>query len=111
MAANSSFAVVISRAEAHYQGHTSVVNCLKCTYHADVHKFRPYGIPFRLNDEEDGFIFDNSFLREQEIKEGTVIETSNGCYFSKNTGFQLVSLKFDDSWLWNNIHSDSCWFW
>ena len=92
MAANSSFAVVISRAEAHYQGHTSVVNCLKCTYHADVHEFRPYGVPFRLNDEEDGFIFHNSFLRKQEINEGTVIETFSGCYFSKNTGFQLVSL-------------------
>ena len=91
MAASSSFAVVISVAKAHYQSHTSVVNCLKCTY-ADVHKFRPYDVPFRLNAEGEGFIFHNSFLREQEIKEGTLIETSNGRYFSKNTGIQLVSL-------------------
>ena len=91
MAANSSYAVVISRAEAHYEGHTSVVNCLKCTYHAD-DIFRPYGVPFRLNDEKDRFIFLNSFLREQKIKEGTVIKTFSGCNFSKNTGFQLVSL-------------------
>ncbi|XP_074625500.1 caspase-3-like isoform X1 [Acropora palmata] len=102
MAANSSYAVVISRAEAHYEGHTSVVNCLKCTYHAD-DIFRPYGVPFRLNDEKDRFIFLNSFLREQKIKEGTVIKTFSGCNFSKNTGFQLeVSeiirhLKFNDN--------------
>lgn len=92
MAANSSFAVVISVAEAHYQRDTSVVNCLKCTYHDDVHKFRPYGVPFRLNAQGFWFIIDDSFLEEQKIKEGALIETSNGGCFSKKTGFQLVSL-------------------
>ena len=95
MPAKSSFAVVISVAEARYQRDTSVVNCLKCTYHDDVDEFRPYGVPFRLKARGQGFfsnkdfIIDDSFL--EELKEGALIETSYGC-FRKNTGIQLVSL-------------------
>lgn len=102
MAANSSFAVVFSVAK-HHHGHNLVVHCWKCTYHADVHKCRPYGVPFRLNAKGIGFIFDDSFLKEKEIKEGALIEISNGYCFSKNTGIQLeVSkmirhLKFNDN--------------
>ena len=91
MAPKSSFAVVISVAGAPNQRDTSFVNCLKCIYHDDVHKIRPYGVPFRLNADGFCFNFEDSFLGEKKIKKGALIETSNGC-FSKNTGFQLVSL-------------------
>lgn len=102
MAANPSFAVIISLGKAHDQGHTSTVNCLRCTYLAEVDKFRPYGVPFRLHADGNWFIIRNKFLREKQLKEGTVIKISNKCCFSANTGIQLeVSeiirhLKFND---------------
>ena len=97
MAANSSFAVVIAVAKAHDLGHTSTVSCLKCTYHAEVDKFRPYGGPFRLSADSNRFTIRDKLLSDQEIKEGTVLRIGFCGSFIENTGIQLVSLKFDDS--------------
>lgn len=80
-------AVLIGLGKAHNRGGTSTVYCL------ELGKVHVQGRPFRLerlNRNRGLYIWDNDFIRDQDIKEGSIV-SFQGSWFVGNTDETMVS--------------------
>ena len=85
-------AVVISRARANDRGDCTVVFCLNKN---------GAGNPFRLRNQCDRYIWSNEELRNNGIKDGSIItyQSCNAvCLYSGNTGDRVVSVVSSSFW-------------
>lgn len=84
-------AVVFGLGKAHNRGGTSTVYCLELVQdHANKGKVHVQGRPFRLYDNKWLYIWDNDFIRDQDIQEGSIV-SFQGLRFVGNTGETMVS--------------------
>ena len=84
-------AVVFGLGKADNRGGTSTVYCLELVQdHANKGKVHVQGRPFRLYDNNWWYIWDNDFIRYQDIQEGSIV-SFQGSRFVGNTGETMVS--------------------